>query len=37
MNEILKKKYIKFNSLLYVAFILIIKKFNERFRICVDY
>ena len=33
----LKKKYIKFNSLSYAAFILIVKKFNKKFRICVDY
>ena len=33
----LKKRYIKLNSLSYIAFILIIKKFNKEFRIYVNY
>ena len=33
----LKKKYIKFNSLLYINFVLIVKKFNKEFRIYIDY
>ena len=37
INEILRKRYIKFNSLLYVTFMLIIKKLDKEFRICVDY
>ena len=37
IDEMLKKGYIKLNSLSYATFILIVKKSNEGFRICVDY
>ena len=37
IDEMLKKKYIKFNISLYVVFILIVKKLNEKLRIYVDY
>lgn len=33
----LKKKYIRFNTLFYITFILIIKKFNKDLRIYVNY
>ena len=37
INEILKKRYIKFNLLFYITPILIIKKFDKKLRIHVDY
>ena len=36
-NKILNKKYIKFNILSYAAPILIVKKLNKKFKICVNY
>ena len=37
IDKILKKKYIRFNTSFYVISILIIKKFDKRFRFYVDY
>ena len=37
IDDILKKSFIRFNSSKYVASVLIIKKSNDEFRICVDY
>ena len=33
----LKKKYIRFNTFLYIVFVLIIKKSNEKFKFYIDY
>ena len=33
----LKKKYIRFNISLYIAFVFIIKKLNEEFKLYIDY
>ena len=37
VNEMLKKNFIRRNSLNYATFVLIIKKLDENFRICVNY
>ena len=37
VDEILEKKYIRFNISLYIVLILIIKKLDKRLRICIDY
>ena len=37
VDEMLDKDYIKSNIFLYIASILIIKKFDNEFRICIDY
>ena len=37
VDEILEKKYIRFDILLYIVLILIIKKLDKRLRICIDY
>ena len=37
MDEMLGKGYIRPNILLYIAFILIIKKLDRGLRICIDY
>ena len=37
MKEILKKGYIRQNISSYAAFILIVKKFDDNLRICVNY
>ena len=37
VNEMLKKKFIRRNSSNYAAFVLIIKKFDENFRVYVNY
>ena len=37
INNILKKKYIKFNIFLYAALVLIVKKPNGKLRVCVNY
>ena len=33
----LKKKYIRSSTLFYIAFIFIIKKFNKRFKLYINY
>ena len=33
----LKKKYIRLNTLFYVVFVFIVKKFNEGFKFYIDY
>ena len=33
----LKKNFIRFNLSYYVAFVLIIKKFEKSFRMCINY
>ena len=37
IDEMLNKNYIKFNTSKYVVSILIVKKSNDEFKICVDY
>ena len=37
IDDMLKKKYIKFNTSKYVVFVLIIKKLNDEFRMYVNY
>ena len=37
MNKILKKRYIRLSILLYVASILIVKKFDKKLRIYINY
>ena len=37
INNILNKKYIKFNTLKYVVLMLIMKKLNNKLRMCVNY
>ena len=37
VNEMLKKKFIRRNLLNYATFVLIIKKFEKNFRVCVNY
>ena len=37
IDKMLKKKYIKSSTSLYITFILIVKKFNKEFRIYVNY
>ena len=37
VNEMFNKKYIKLNIFSYVASILIVKKLNKEFRICINY
>ena len=37
IDDMLKKKYIKFNTSKYVAFVLIIKKLNDKLRVCMNY
>ena len=37
VNEILKKKFIRSNSFRFATFVLIIKKFEKKFRICINY
>ena len=37
IDKMLKKKYIKLNTSLYTASILIVKKLNEKLRFYIDY
>ena len=37
IDDMLKKEYIRFNTSKYVAFVLIIKKSNDGFCVCVNY
>lgn len=37
IDDILRKEFIRFNILLYVMSILIVKKLNDDLRVCVDY
>ena len=37
INDMLKKKNIRFSTSFYVALVFIVKKLNEEFRFCVDY
>ena len=37
INNILKKEYIKLNTSKYATSIFIVKKSNNKFRVCVDY
>ena len=37
IDKILKKKFIKFNYSLYTTLILIVKKLESDFRVCIDY
>ena len=37
VNEMLKKNFIRRNLSNYATFVLIIKKLNENFRICINY
>ena len=37
IDEMLKKRYIRLNTSLYIAFIFIIKKLNEKLELYIDY
>ena len=37
IDDMLRKKYIRFSISLYVVFVLIVKKLNKEFRFYIDY